>query len=300
MALLLAGCTTYSHFSQDPPQKLLLFNEVSTLQLSGFSHVDLFVGSKENKAIIAGEFSSLPHVLFSRSGDRLSLGTSSRGVPLQATVYVTSLDQLTVSQVGYLQIHGLSASDCSLIARDSQNIILDGSTVWSSIDLANVENVSTQKAIGVHALHVSGGTQATLTMMPHQTMTVDLDHDANVTLEGYPSISEIHQTDTSVLTAQWLDSQATTLLTTGATKTQLAGKTGELTIHAEQSSRVNAQFVRAGTVEVKTKDQAKVNVNALNSLFAQASDISQIFYFGHPVNHYENPIGNAVILPGSA
>lgn len=99
-----------------------------------------------------------------------------------------------------------------------------------------------------------------------------------------PNIEEMEVSGASKVNLINLDNSFLKVDVSGASKTEISGKTVNLTIETSGASKVNAENLQAQTADVDSSGASSVSVNVSGSLKADASGASNISYSGNPQN----------------
>jgi hypothetical protein len=99
-----------------------------------------------------------------------------------------------------------------------------------------------------------------------------------------PSIERIEASGASKVKISEVKSPQFEVDTSGASKIELAGETGELIIDVSGASNVNAAALKAENANVDASGASRVSVNVANELRSEASGASSISYSGTPVS----------------
>ena len=130
----------------------------------------------------------------------------------------------------------------------------------------------------INSINLSGASKGTVTGFALQpgTFKTILSGEANCTVDGLPALISVEQSGASVL--------------------NLTGLAPDLIAHLSGTSKLNAYTATFSDADVYTSGTAKAQVQVQQSLFAQASGDSRIYYKGSPANVNAEQSGSAKVI----
>ena len=108
---------------------------------------------------------------------------------------------------------------------------------------------------------------------------------------GAPDIDRIEASGASKVFLSNLKNSGLVIDTSGASKIELSGETGDLTVDVSGASHINAAELKSVNATVDASGASRVNVNVSGELKSEASGASSINYSGTPTNVIKNTSG---------
>lgn len=99
---------------------------------------------------------------------------------------------------------------------------------------------------------------------------------------GVANLRELDIAGSSAANASKLDSDTLTVVVTGSSRANLAGRANDLTLSASGSSSVDASGLLAKSAKVTVDGASEATVNASETLDAQVSGAGSVIYLGTP------------------
>ena len=118
----------------------------------------------------------------------------------------------------------------------------------------------------------------------------------SVNLKGRYNIASILQQSTRAISIQWANSDTITVNGRGDGKINLAGSAYQLRAKLCNNSILNAEYLRAKNVTIKTSNHASAKVEATDNLRAFAHDSSNIYFYKQPKHITRESSGSANVL----
>lgn len=108
---------------------------------------------------------------------------------------------------------------------------------------------------------------------------------------GMPNVERLEASGASKVNLANLKNTELTLDTSGASRIEVSGETGELTVDVSGATQVNAADLKAVNANVDASGASRVSVNVSGELRSEASGASNISYSGSPSNVYKRTSG---------
>lgn len=106
-----------------------------------------------------------------------------------------------------------------------------------------------------------------------------------------PNIETLDTSGVSGITLSGVKNSALSIQSSGASKINVEGATGNLTIDVSGASVVDAVGLQATNAKVRASGASKITVNASNEIDADLSGASKVRYAGDPKNIIRNTSG---------
>jgi hypothetical protein len=133
----------------------------------------------------------------------------------------------------------------------------------------------------LHEIDVKGDVVLFGRDLKAKNMTLKVDNSGVVYLRGHMNISKIIQNGDGEVNIRWLDSPSLIASIAGSSHLLLSGHVDDLSIHATNDCLLDAVNLKAKKVTVQANANAKIKVQPLYSLRANAAGNSKIGYYKH-------------------
>ena len=208
--------------------------------------------------------------------------TSVIAAPKQAKAF-TQLDvsgpfTVTIKQGSH---PGFTAQKPSAVASQVLNNVL---TLWPTIN-KNGQATPTKITVTVANLSrlvVSGNTKVQSSKVNFPSIDVIDESSGSVNLLGEYGLKHLTVSGTGPIQIHWLKSKRLSVHAVGTAQIKLAGVANNVYASLYNSAKLNARYLRAKTVNVKTYQNSVATVTPLQLLNAFAFDKSSVFYYKYP------------------
>lgn len=244
----------------------------TALSVSGQAEVEFRQGAEEAPtAVIYGSDNLVDLVEVRSDGKTLTVNYKDPLIVmgerrLKVTVVAPSLDSIDVRQSGEVDVRGLLSTGNLTLSADGEGEI--------SISSANAANV-TARATGDSSIDFDSLACQALNASARDTASFEAERTScdSVTLNA---------ADNAEASVGGFSGRTVTASASGRSEVELKGAALTATLDASGSSELEADDLRADTVNVKAFDSARVKVQATDTLNADAGKRSTIVYKGYP------------------
>lgn len=269
---------------------------VNIIHANSTYHLNIFLNADHNYIMTSGPRINYCHEISSFEHGTLNLNSTTPDTLVN--VYVKNLDQLTLTNTHDVDVNALQHATFDLTAKNAAFIALNGNFHLPHLAVyGNTNLTAVNGKISIDTLNNNGASQITIKNLAAKTMTINDAGSGKITLRGNTAVDKIIQTGKGLIDLYWVNSKLTKVNASGAGSVILAGKANKLVANLTRLAFLNAKYLRAKNVFVKTKRYAIAYVNPIQQLFAAATDGSIIDYYHNPVNLYKNISHEGVILP---
>ena len=162
------------------------------------------------------------------------------------------------------------------------------------------DNKRAQVVVYTHAIrNLNAYTHVTVTgdqFNAHQPLSLSASGKSSIQLKGQFNLAQIIQNSSRPISITWANSDTIAVNGAGNGPIQLAGVTQQLRASLHNNSRLNAEYLRANKVWVKTSNNASAKVTATDSLRAFAHNNSNIYFYKQPTHITRQSTGSANVL----
>lgn len=185
---------------------------------------------------------------------------------LKVTVVAPSLESIDVRQSGEVDVRGLLSTGNLALSADGEGEI--------SISSANAANVTAR---------ASGDGSIEFDSLACQSLTADTRDTASFEAERTSCDAvTLRADDRSEASVSGFSGRTVTASSSGNSEVELKGAALTATLNASGASELEADDLRADTVNVTASDSSRVKVQATDTLNADAGKRSSIVYKGYP------------------
>lgn len=244
----------------------------TALSVSGQAEVEFRQGAEEAPtAVIYGSDNLVDLVEVRSDGKTLTVNYKDPLIVmgerrLKVTVVAPSLDSIEVRQSGEADVRGLLSTGNLTLSADGEGEI--------SIMSANAANVTAR---------ASGDSSIEFDSLACQTVNADTRDTASFESERTACDAvTLYAADHSEASVSGFSGRTVTATAADRSEMELKGAALTATYNASGSAELEADGLRADTVNVTALDSARVQVQAADTLNADASKRSVIVYKGYP------------------
>lgn len=112
---------------------------------------------------------------------------------------------------------------------------------------------------------------------------------------GIPNLERLEASGASKVNVTNLKNAELMVDANGASKVDLSGETGELTVDVSGATQVNALELKASNANIDASGASRVSVNVTGELKSEASGASNVSYVGEPANVYKRTSGASTV-----
>ena len=128
-------------------------------------------------------------------------------------------------------------------------------------------------------------------------LNVNIAGRSKVTLSGIAGLSELTYGGNGNLYMLWLNSCHIAIHGHGHAQAFIAGVAGKLDIELSRQAYLDAKYLRAQDIDIKTQETSRADIWARGTLTALASEQSNIYYYRLPSVLNDYRAGSGAILP---
>lgn len=111
---------------------------------------------------------------------------------------------------------------------------------------------------------------------------INIKGHSNIAFDGFLNLKGLSVSQQSTVRIRWIKSPLLMVQTKDQAQVQLAGQADRFYVESRSESKVDARFLRAKAVWARSNDKATIMLVALNDLYGDARQKSNIYYFVHP------------------
>ena len=147
-------------------------------------------------------------------------------------------------------------------------------------------------------LNVFGTGSVTATNLKSKALTINTNTTGKIKLNGMMALSNLYVSGKSNVTLKWVTGNDLAIYGQNHSHITIAGNINCIRANLRGHSILNAKYLRAKTVWIKTAGQAQAQVLAINSIQAYPQDKSNIYYYKSPklMNNVYKASGNTLQL----
>lgn len=233
----------------------------------------------------------------------VSLGISSLSAFANPSIH-TAIDQCVnrIHATGNVQLllRQYSGKGCYSIKRDNKKSALVKVKVRDRTLYISSNKKSAKITIAIKSLaDIHTYNHASITSKQfnnHSEMNIEADNFSSIKLAGNFTINHITQKSIRPINVAWVKSHELSIDGYNSGRVTLSGSANHLYAKLHNNSQLNAEYLRAQNVTIKTNEYATAKVTAINLLSAFAHDNSNIYYYKQPKNITRVSTGAANIL----
>lgn len=274
--------------------------DIRAIEARGRFHLQVKTGEKFDQIIASSDDLVLegnvisPRILRMKIVDH-TLYLSSNKEDLTVTVLVRDLSALKVKNLYTASVTSPKSTVLSVYADDVNALSLKGHFTIPKLVVEGYSRVSTEGTINMGLIESNSSGTLNLKGLHSQKVTVHNQGEGHIFLRGYSDVIDIYQEGVGAINA-WNMSYAVNVQSTSTGTVQLIGKTRRLVVDLADMAFLNAYYLQAYDVIIKTYQSASAGVRPVHRLFAAAHGNSRINYTHKPFFLYTFPEENGQIL----
>lgn len=164
------------------------------------------------------------------------------------------------------------------------------------ISLQDIAQVDIRGQLNIHHLSVKNSGPVNIVGVNSKTLSANLHHTSKVTLAGVIGLQQLTYGGDGEIELFWIDSPQLQINGGHHAKATLAGVAGQVDVNLHDNAVLNARYLRAESVYVKTSNNALAMVRAAFSQNGLARDNSNIYYYRHPFFRADHMMDSGSIL----
>ena len=255
-------------------------SKIETIQARGPFCLRIITGAKKNRIYIKGLSSSVSGVDAQLENGKLFLSSSASD--LWVDVEVVDLQFLQLQNMNKVSVKGTSRDRFSVWANDVRHLDLSGDIKIPELNLSGRVCLTSHGKFTIDTFNNNSSQDINLETVLSDNMIINNNSPAKVTLHGYINLHKLTQNGNGTLEIYWLKSRGLMNADIISGIVNLAGTAQKVTAQVANDAQLNARYLRADNLLVKTFDNAKANVQALKQFMGDASGSSIIKYYGNP------------------
>jgi len=299
--LLLASCACNPCVSNQKATKateiITPTQPIHNIKAEGNCNINVKTGMKKRQIILKGNTYSIKKASIKVSNGTLYIDCSAKS-PLSIQVNTYQVYQIVLEDTGNIKLNAPHTNVTNIYSNNTKNVKLTGKWTIPTLEIRGTGNFKAKGYIKIKQLNFSGsGILMLKTLHDQKKMVINKSGPGHIVLRGYANVTTINQEGSGHTNLYWTNSQSTTINAEGSGSIKLAGKTKKLTAHLKDYTKLDAQYLRAKDIFIRTYHNAFAKIHPIDQLFAYAMDKSQINYYGTPKKLYRHPTQEGVILP---
>jgi len=299
---LVIGLTGCAHLFSTTPlkaMKVVKYSNVRAIEAKGKFHLNIVTGAKSNQMVIAGDNELCRKVRVILKHGTLYISNASSLLTLNVSVH--RLQRLKLSGMKEVNVRALSRANMDIEAHHVDCLRLNGNFTLPTLTITGASCFTNKGSIKIGTLNsASSGTINIKRLRSDRRMTINDAGSGKIILRGTANIEHINKTGTGDINLSWVNSNRMIINASGQGTMTLSGKAKKLDVKLTDKAFLNARYLRADIVLIKTYERALAYVHPINRLFAYANRASQINYYGTPPRHYAYTHEHGLVLPMGA
>lgn len=243
--------------------RIIKLRSFSRLETNDAIDVEVIAGSRQRMIRLIGYEQDVNHVSVNLTGKCLKVAQKHRAQfkgHVLAIIHTGQLTDITHNGTGKFTLIGARGPMNSL------NVNADGFTKVSG------------RSIALHELNSNGRGMVKVTGLYANSLAIKGEGSNLIELRGRLGVSNIDLSG-GKLSGYWIDSRHMNVRATGNAVVQLAGRVKLFEANIYGTAHLNARYLRARRVFVKTYDKALAELQVTESQNTLASDNSNIYYY---------------------
>lgn len=289
----------------------------SNIVINGDYQVQILGGQKQNSITLYGGWNQLRQLTININHNTLKLSNiDNKTKPILVRISAPEINRITLNGSGIVVAKNLLGTQVTLTNNGHGNLLADGAASISKVNLTGKGNIAVLGASGkqisvtntgsgdihmqgkydVRTLTDNGPGNINLTGLQSNALNINSAGSGNIIASGYANLETLTHSGSGNVYFYWTTSSTPKIMATGSGTIGLAGNANKTTAIIGGTVIFDGRFLRTKELNIKTKDNARAKVIALEQLLATATDESQIHYYNQPKHLLKYHSGSGVIL----
>ena len=279
LASLLCSCTTLEHYHAHEPEVTNIAKETVT-SVSVVGDVDIRLVEDKRSPVVSfeGKEESLKDIEVDHVGSHLNV--------------LRRLDSSSKEKI----IVKVNSKDLCKLSFDGSGVIRSNIEYALDLDINSDDQVKVKGPIVVNQLRLSGNGKVHFDNIKGGSVDIAATEKIAAIIEGVVSLSQVQCNDEAWVKVFWNDSPFIKVAVTDKAFLQMAGKVNTLDAVANQSSHLNARYLRTDSIYLKTYAVSRADVFVNELQHVAAFDQSNIYTYNTPEFSFAKMISGSSVL----